>query len=166
MDKQELLKEFEAAFEKMRKELKLKHTLDDYDKVFFFRDMIRKEGYVSTQLSRMLSSRVADVYVSWSGYFHGLIMPNPQSLITMSESKLFDAKEREDISRLISRMMAVSRMRSILDVAGDRAMEGKFFEDALVFWNAEFRQKAELIMRKVQKYWEAEAAKKADAERK
>lgn len=162
MEKEDLLKEFEAAFEKMRKELKLKHTLDDYDKVFFFRDMIRKEGYVSTQLSRMLSSRVADVYLSWSSYFHGLIMPSPQSLITMSESKLFDAKEKEEISSLISRMMAVSRMRSILDVAGNRAMEGKFFEDALVFWNAGFRQKAEAIMRKVHKYWEGEAGKAAE----
>ncbi|MBU2638749.1 MAG: hypothetical protein KJ955_07285 [Nanoarchaeota archaeon] len=159
MAKEELLKEFEAAFEKLRKELKLKHTLYDYDKVFFFTDIILKEDFVGIGLSRMLRSRIADLYMSWSGYLHGLIMPNPQSLIVMSESKLFDAKEKEEISYLISRLMAVSRMHTLLDVSNDKKMEGGFFETALVFWNTEFRQKAEAIMRKIHKYWAEEAAR-------
>lgn len=67
INKQELLKELETEFSKLKKELKFSATFEELDNTFFLKDLILKEGYVSPEFSRQLCWRLVDTFNSWYG---------------------------------------------------------------------------------------------------
>lgn len=135
MNNKELIKEFEEKFGIMKKELKFKSSLEDLDKVFFLKDFILKEGYVSNSLSRMVCARIVDTYFGWTNCLHSLVIPNPSSMINITECKMFEDKEKEDITRLMTKIMAFVRKNTLIGLTHNKAEEAKFIDNALKLWN-------------------------------
>ena len=148
----ELLKEFEEKFNLLKNELKFKASLDDLDKIFFLRDLISKEGYVSDYLSRMICNRIADTFMSWNNYLHGLIMPNTGYMISMTESQMLDDKDREEVIQVMNAIMAFVSKNSLIGLTKDKAEESRFIDDDVKLWN-KFNPKFLEIMKKINKSW-------------
>ena len=152
-EREELLKEFEAEFDSLRKELKVMATLGELDEVFYLRDFALEVGFVSNHLSRGICRRIADLYMNWLSYIHGLVIPNPNSLPNVTESQMFDEQEKEGIMKFIGQLMELISRNSLIGLKKDKAEEGKFMDDALKFWNETFTPKLTVMMKKVNTGW-------------
>ncbi|QQG38986.1 MAG: hypothetical protein HYS32_00790 [Candidatus Woesearchaeota archaeon] len=154
MEKNELLKQFEEEFAKVKKDLGFKASLEELDGVFFLRDFILKEGFVPTTLSRSICGRMMETYFSWTNYLHSLLMPNPGYMISMSESQMFNDHEKEEVFKIISKVMVLINRNSIIGLTKNKADEGKFIDDCLFFWNKTFKLEIEKIVKKIKDSWE------------
>jgi len=89
VEKNALLQELSERFEIVRAETGCKASFDDLDRVFYLRDFVLQAGYVSPDLSRAVCSRVRDTIFSWTGQLHNWVMPNPSSMVAMSEGGIW-----------------------------------------------------------------------------
>lgn len=153
MTNKELIKEFETAFDSLKKELKFKASLKDLDEVFFLKDLIAKEGFVSTQLSRMVCRRLLDTLFNYYGYFQSLILPNPQSMWQVPESQSFSDKEKSEIIKFMDKIMILSTRNLIIGLNKNKSDEGKLVDDCLSFWNNELQPKLLEITKKTNAMW-------------
>jgi len=159
MKKEEVLKELEKKFKEMKEELSLKIELEELNRVFFIKDFILNEGFVSENLSRQICSRITHTYSLWVNYLNGILMPNQGYMPLQIESKLFSSKEeRERIWELIRKAMEITSRNSLIGLIKDKKEEGKFIEDAFHTWN-EMREELERMMEKVNKQWKEESEK-------
>jgi len=126
MEKAELLNELETKFKEIKEELGFKSTLEEINEIFFIQDHIIEKGYVSEQFSRQLCSRIVDLYVGWCGYLHNLVMPNPSSMIGISESQYFDDDKKQEITNTLTRIMALTSKNILIGVTKDKSEEAKF----------------------------------------
>ena len=148
--KMELLRELEEKF----KELDLRVNLEELDIIFFIKDFILTEGFVSENLSRQICSRISDTYGSWVNYLNGILVPNPSYMPIQAESKPFSSKEeREKIWELIKKAMELVSRNIMIGLTKDKEEEGKFIEEAVSFWNNKFKKELIRIMKKTNKQW-------------
>ncbi len=159
MEKEKLLKELEEKFEETKKELDFKATIDDIDRIFFIRDAVCRDGYVGDSFSRQMCSKIADTYLEWVNYLHTFINPNPGYLIQINESEAFLDKERNDIARLISKIMALISRNTIIGVSKDKRAEAEFIDEAVKFWDEVFKPDTLKILEKVNNKWAKDASK-------
>lgn len=153
MEKDKLLEKFNEKFVEMKEELKVNSTLEQLDKAFFIKDAIMRDGFLSQKLSRQISHRIVENFMSWNDYLHSLIMPNPQNLLNMGESKIFGADEKKQITELMKIAMERSSRNSVIGLKRLKNEEGKFIDDSLKMWEESFRIKISEIMAKVNDEW-------------
>lgn len=151
---QELLQKLEEKFKEIKKELGFKSSLEDLDKIFFIKDYILGVKYVSEALSRQICRRISETYYSWVEHLHGLIFPNPGNLLAMTESRAFSDEEKKEISRLISKTMALVSKNSLIGLTKDKKQEAKFIDNAVEFWDKEFKPKLVVMLKKISQKWE------------
>jgi len=152
-NKQELLNDLDEQFKTLKKELRLKYSLEDFDSIFFIRDLISSQGFVSENLSRVICRRIAENYGYWANDLCGLIIPNPNSLISMSESQAFDKKDREEITLIVNKAMVFVSANPLIGLTKDKKAEAKFMNDAVSMWHEFFRAKLVEISIKANRYW-------------
>ncbi len=153
MEQTELLTNLDKKFTRLKKDFGLKVNLDEMDKSFFVRDFVLKEGYVSESFSRQFCRIIAETLMNWNEYLHSLIMPNPQNLLNMGESKIFDKNEKEEIMELMKKIMELGSRNSLIMLGESKQEEAKFMDDAITFWKDEFRPKIIKIVKKINKEW-------------
>lgn len=155
--KKDILAEFEKEFESMKKDLGFSSSLDELDSVFFIRDFIQKEDFLSNRLSRQVCARIRDTYWSWVNYLHSLIAPNPGFMISINESECFNEKERLEIVKLISKMMIFVNNNTMIGLSKDKIAEAKFVDDAFSTWKNEVSPKLIEIFKKTIDKWTADS---------
>ena len=153
MENESLLKELEEKFNQLKKEFGFKSSLDDIDLIFFIRDYVLGQRFVSQALSRQICSRIVDTYAIWNNYLHTLIMPQPYSLFHNLESGLFDDAEKKEISTLIKKSMALITTNSIVGLTKDKKLESWFIDEAVNFWKKEFSPALIKIIKKINLGW-------------
>ncbi len=153
MENEELLKELENRFKKIKSEMGIKSSLEELDNAFFIKDFILKEGFISERLSRQINYKIVDTYMGWNEYFHSLIMPNPQNMLNISESKIFSKEEKKEIVEMMKKIMQISSKNNLILITKDKKGEGKFLDEGLEFWESEFKEKIARIMKKINKEW-------------
>ena len=153
MKQDELMQRLDKEFEAMRNDLKIKSSFEELDKVFFLRDYFLKEGYISVKLSRAVCRRIVDFYMGWVGYLHGVILPNPSSMINVTEHNMFDDKEKDDILNLMNTILAHSSRNTLIGLIMDRKDEAKFIDESLRLWKEDVQPKMVAMMVKVNKAW-------------
>jgi hypothetical protein len=153
MDKKELIKDIEKKFEQLKKELKFNATLEDLDKMFSIKDGILKDEFVSENFARQVCYRIVETYMGWNEYLHSIIMPNPQNILNMSESKIFSQEEKKEIVELMKKIMEINSQNSLMGLTKDKEAEAKFIDNALKFWEMEFKPKIVAIMQKINQEW-------------
>ena len=149
----ELAVEFEARFVELKKELKIKTSFENLDDTFFLVDLIQKEGYVTASLSRIICHRIVNTYMSWNNYLHGIVMPNPNYMISTTESAIFDEAEKQEIINLMTKVMTITSKNSLLTLENNKLEEGKFIDSAYKFWHKTFSPQLKGIFTKVNDYW-------------
>jgi len=161
MDK-DIIKEFQLKFEEMKKELGFKVSLDDLDNIFFIRDLILKEGYISHNLSRFVCGRIVETYSSWVNYLHGIILPNQGSIIGMTECNAFDEEEKKDIHLIMNKMMAFSCQNTLIGLEKDKKIEAEFIDNSVNQWEKQFKTKLIKLTKKINKSWADKAKGKEE----
>lgn len=155
-DKEKLMNELESGFVDMQKKLKFASSFDSIDKIFFIKDMVLKDGFVSERLSRRICHRIVETFMDWNGYLHSLVMPNPQNMLNLMESKLFNQDEKKEIMELMKKIMEISSRNSVIALSKDEKIEGKFIDDAVSIWDDSFEKRLYNIMVKVNFEWSKE----------
>jgi len=148
-----MLKELESEFQKMKKELGFKATLDELDSAFFIKDAILGERFVSNHLSRQICSRITSTYMNWNNYLHGLVFTNPGNMMLMTESRMFNDDEKKKISSLISQTMGIVSKNTLIGITKDKKKEADFIDESIYFWYKTFWSEIEWIMGKVNDGW-------------
>jgi hypothetical protein len=135
MEQDQLLERFHKAFAEMKQELGFKVTFEELNDAFFLDDHILHYKYVSPTLSRSISGRIRDSLNNWIGYLHGLLLPNPSSMINHAEHQLFDFDEKHRITETIHKFLELTSRGMLIGLKQDKAAEGKYFDDAIAVWN-------------------------------
>ena len=157
VEKNALLQELSERFEIVRAETGCKASFDDLDRVFYLRDFVLQAGYVSPDLSRAVCSRVRDTIFSWTGQLHNWVMPNPSSMVAMSEGGIWSDGDKDAMIALMRSQMALIGRNSMAGLSGDRAAEGRFIDDALELMRVQ-RPAVIEYARRTQEYWERESS--------
>jgi hypothetical protein len=153
----ELMQEFETKFNEMKKELGFKATLDQLDDVFFIRDFVQQAKFVSNKPSRAVCARMVDTFQSWAPILQNILMPNPGSLVTMTEGKPFGEEDKKEASKLLCQIMELTRRHNLIGLTKDKKEEGKFIDDAYKFWTDISKTQLIPIMKKLNEAWKKEA---------
>ena len=149
----ELMKEFEEEFEKTRKELGFKPTLAELDNIFFLKDFISKEGFVSNKLSRQICGRMVDLFGTWYNYLHTIVMPNPASMLNMTESQAFSDEEKQEIMALMAKCMSQVSKNTLNGLTKDKKEEAEFIDSSVELWKKELNPKLREMIKKVKSSW-------------
>ena len=152
-NREELLKELQKQFEKTKKDLGFKADLEEFDKHFFIKDLILEKGFVSENFSNQLRIRIIDVLIFWDNYLHSLVMPNPQNLFNLNESKAFNESDKKEIMKMMSRVAHIVARNGLVRLTRDKDEERKIIDDALKFWNEIYQPFFVRIMRKIEEHW-------------
>jgi len=153
MKNKELFNELKEKFDILKKGLGFNASLKDLDSIFFIRDAVLSVGFVSECLSRQICSRIVDTYMNWNNYLHGLIIPNPNYMLNINESKMFSEEERRKITNLMTETMALVSTNTLVGLTKDKAVEAKFIDDAVIFWKKTFCPELIKIMKNVNEGW-------------
>jgi len=128
------MKRLESMFNALRKERKFKTTLEKLDSIFFIRDYVIHENFANQTLSRTICRRIVELYMSWYGYLHGIVMPNPGSMASMGESNFFNEDEKKECMRVMNKIMVHASTNSLIGLTKDKKQEAKFIDDSVAFW--------------------------------
>lgn len=149
----ELIQELNSEYEKARKKYKIKASLEDIQKIVYIKDSVMKEGYVSSEIVSNIVRKMVDNLHSWAGYLHGILFPNPQNMLSMTESQFFSEDEKKQLYPLMSEVMSLSSKHSLYSLEGNPQSEAKLIDEAVSFWNKTFNPKLKELMTKVSKSW-------------
>lgn len=159
VNKQELLNELDEKFKAIKKKLKLKYGLEDFDKIFLIKDMSLQQGFVNERLSRAICGRIVNAYESWANYIHNILMPPPGSLIYMSENQAFTKQEKDDLMTLMTKILAFTTINPWIGQTSDEKAESKFMNDSIRLWHEFFSPKFAELSAKINRYWTEKSAK-------
>ncbi len=153
MDREGIVADLRKEFDKTKRELGFKSTFEEIDEIFFIRDYVLQEGFVSFDFSRQICHRMMDLLVGWNNYLHGLIMPNPSYLMNTAESRIFGESERKEIIALISQAMVLVSTNTLVGLTRDRKEEAQLIDDSVKFWNHVYKPKLVGMISKIQENW-------------
>jgi hypothetical protein len=156
MEQDKLSKYLEEKFEKLKKEQKIKTNLEELDEIFFIKDSISKDGFVSDRLARQICHRIVETYMGWNEFLHGLIMPDLHNILNIGESKIFDQEEKKKIFELMKRIMERNSTNSLIMLKKNKKEEARFIDESVKYWKENFLPEIVIIMEKINKEWRAE----------
>jgi len=155
MEKEKLLKELKEEFLKLQKDLGFKTSFDDLDNIFFVSDFILEKGFVSDRhFSRQLCWRISETYSSWVHSLYELVFPNPQNLITLTESKVFSPEEKENINKIIKKIMSLVRRNNLIGISQNKKMEAEFIDNSYILFQSELLPVLINITTKLKDNWD------------
>lgn len=153
-EKEELLKNLEESFEKLKKDLKFNANFEDLENSFLIRDFILEEGYVAESFFVQLSARIAAFYGEWLRYLNGLLVPTSEFLASQTEIKLFNSEEdKKAVWELIKIGMKFANMRVLLTMQEDKKMQAEFIDESLKSWNSSFKPGVSDLVRRAYSAW-------------
>ena len=153
MSNEETYEELGKAFSKIKDELKFNASFDELEEVFFLKDDALSTGFISDRYDRQICARIVNTYFSWYNHLHSILMPNPSSIVNMTENQAFSDDEKNDLNVLMNKMMTYVSKNNIIGVTKDRQAQGPFIDEGIRFWNEEIKGKLEFVMRRIQDNW-------------
>jgi len=154
MNNKEILNELEKKFEDLKKELGFKSELQDIDEIFYIKDAILKDGFVSENIDRQICSRIIETYMGWTNYLHSLIVPNPQNILNISESRIFNSEQKKEINNMMKKAMEIISKNNWIGLTKNKQEEARFIDEAVNNWKNNFGIKLIKILEKVKGEWE------------
>ncbi|PIN74816.1 hypothetical protein COV18_06385 [Candidatus Woesearchaeota archaeon CG10_big_fil_rev_8_21_14_0_10_37_12] len=153
MEPDQILKKLETDFNKVKKELKIKQSLDELDNLFSVREIVLDKGRVPLDLGRSLASIAVNFYMGWYNYLNGLIMPNPGFIASMNESSIFSEEDKDKIHILMSKLMALSSLNGRITTSKDKKLAAEVIDRAIALW-PEFSKEVDELLQRVNAMWE------------
>jgi hypothetical protein len=156
MEKEQLLADFETEFERIRDELNFKPTLQELEPIFGFKDYILQLNFISPNLSRVICARIRDTFNFIAQQIQGWLMPNSYSMVGISESQVFDDKEKKEMTRIIDKVMAYNSENIIIGLTQNKKKEADYINHSVVLWS-ELLPEVVKYNEKVHNYWKDQA---------
>ncbi|MEK6858756.1 MAG: hypothetical protein AABX53_02490 [Nanoarchaeota archaeon] len=153
MSNELLLKELHDSYASLQRSSGVRASLDELDVAFYVRDAILSAGYVSSLPSQQLCARIADVFMNWNSYLHGLVMPDPHFLVQMNESKFIDSEGKKAILALIARSMVFVSRNTLFHARADLREEARFIDESLAFWKNDYQPTLISILETLRARW-------------
>jgi len=153
MSKEDLMKELEKEYEKLKKELDLSFNLAELNEHFFIKDYILEKGFVSDNLSNQIRGRIVDIMINLDNYLHSLIMPNPQNLFNINESKALDSEDKKKIMKMMSRVAYFVAKNGSIRLNNNKEVEIDFFNNSFKFWIDVYEPFFLKLMQKIEDHW-------------
>jgi len=142
----------EEAYNKIKKENNSHTNFEELDNFFNITDVIKQEGFIPKYFERFINKRIMDHFNSWTSYLHGLVLPNPNSMINMTEHQMFNDEERNNIMNLLNKIMVISSENSLNNLSEKKT---DFIDNATDFWKKNYRPELEKILKKVNSEWQS-----------
>ena len=154
MDREEILLLLKARFEELQKDLKFKASFKQLDEIFFIKDHYLERKTMPERFDRDLSHRIASTFNSWIGTLHNWVIPNPSSLIAITESNQFSDEEKEEMKKVMKDFMKILSLNSVIGLGKDKKLQAKYFDEAHEIW---LKHKGFMLdkINKVHAYWES-----------
>lgn len=149
----DLLEQLETSFKEWKLKAGFKANFEELEEIFFIKDYILVSGFVSPKINRMICSRIRDTYMSWINQIHSLLVPNPYSLISTSESQLFDEKEKEELKIIMKEFLALVSLNYEVGITKDYKKEAEFVDKAVHLWKKHLPFFIKYSV-KIREYWE------------
>lgn len=154
MSNEEIYKELEFAFKKIKEELKFNASFEELEKVFSLKDDAVENSSISDKYDRQLCKRIVNIYFNSYNHLHSLIMPDSSSILNMTESQAFNEHEQNKINLAMNKIMAFISKNNIMSVTQDFSKEGEFIDEGLRLWNEEIQEMMKFTTIKIQENWE------------
>jgi len=133
-NKQEILDELKIKFEETKRNIGFKPSSEELDDLFHINDSILNMDFIAEDFSRQLRRIIFDYLNSGQEYLLGLIFPNPNSIISQSESKLFSSEQdKKTIWNLIKTSMKFISINSLANLKKDKSLERQFIDESYIF---------------------------------
>jgi hypothetical protein len=156
----EITVEFELRFKEFKKDLGFKSSLNKIDEIFLLRDSFSEEGHIGLDMYRAVSRKIVDVYTHWANQLHGLIIPNPSSMISVTQNSMFSESDRDEMIIVLNKMLALTSRNSVIILERNKKEEAKFIDDSVKYWNKELGPLMKKVSKKIQRSWEKKASEK------
>jgi len=104
---------------------------------------------------RFVRRRINDRLAWAANFFQGLLHPNPNSLVSMQESKFFTEMDRKKMMELLKELMQLERMALSIDIANDDEETAKWIKEAHKKWKSHKKDLID-IANKMKEGWKEE----------
>jgi hypothetical protein len=141
MEQDQILDRFKKEFEQFKQQYGLTLTYEQLEKELYMTDVIWDRKYVPRDISASIRGRIVDMLNSWYGYFHGLMLPNPQSIPMHMEAQFFDDATKTQVQSLMHKTMYYMKQSSVVGLSRNKEDEAKYIQDVFGFWEQELKPK-------------------------
>jgi len=148
-----MFEELQKAYEEKRKKYPKLPEMNKLNFEFEVSNSIEERGYMPKFPLRFVRRCMAYLMSGYVGYLHDFILPNVQSAIAMKEYEYFDEKEKEQIIKLIQRLMRINRHNSSLELLRNEKEDVKFIVEMFDEWK-KFKQDIKPFMLKNVDSWD------------
>lgn len=144
--------EIKSQYEKFQK----KYDLPNYEKLDEEFELLYIHNIIEIKpVLRFVRRRIADK-LNWAIIFlHGIVQPNPSSLVSMEENKFFTDKEKEEIIKILKELASIERKNFVLDLEHKEEDDAKFIKENVKRWE-EIKKKLLEYGIKIQEEWKKE----------
>jgi len=163
--KEETKKELETAFAKTKERFSLTKNFEEYDDIFFLYDMVSQDGFVAEKFERQLANRIINTFTSWYNHLHSIIIPNSGHMVSMTESSMFDDKEKEQLNLLMNTIVLHISRNTVLALTKDTKEQRAFLDDSVDFWHRIHPQLL-IMAKKVHQGWDMYASQEITPQKK
>ncbi len=152
MNADEILKEAEKRFNQLKKKYKIKTTFEELDKIYYLKDKLVERKTLPVDLLGFIRRVIMEFYTGFANHLHGILFP-AQNLILMTESEAFNEQEKDEISKLLKKIMTLASKNNLLLVTRNKLEEAKFIDECVSKWKKEFKPQLEKILNKIYEKW-------------
>lgn len=128
MEAKDIQKEYEGY-----KKLNLP-DFEELDKEFFITDTFLSARYKPKYFLISIKRAMSNHLWSWINYLHGIILPNPQSMIMSQETNFFSEEERAEITTLMLKIVKLIKKDLILDDITDEKILAEHINYSFIKW--------------------------------
>jgi hypothetical protein len=155
-EREELLEELKKEFSGIKKRLGLRCSFEEFDDAFFISDFVIDKGYLPKSLERSMRLRINDSFSNWVSYLHSLVVPNPSSMISISQNRVFKDEDKKKVAKTISRLMASQSKNIAIDLNGKEDGFAGFVDEAVSLWKS-VKKDISSYAKALCEYWEKES---------
>ncbi|MFH1592823.1 MAG: hypothetical protein ABIB47_05645 [Candidatus Woesearchaeota archaeon] len=144
--------DLKSDYEKLSKKYDLPdyEELDNYFEFLYFQKLIEIKFPL-----RFVRRRIFDKVNSYIGFLQNIISPNPQSLISLEESKFFTEEEKNEMIILLKDMMRLERKNLLMDLQSSEDEQAEFIKEAYAAWKG-YKDKIYALSEKLKDTWSSE----------
>ncbi len=126
--------EFIEKYAGMQKKYEELPDLKDLDCEYEIKLFIGDKSSVPNFILRTVRRAMVTYITSWINLFHGYIVPNQGSGISMEEMKHFGVDEKREIAGIIDKLMFVSRSSALIELERSDKKEAEWIIETHKQW--------------------------------
>ena len=139
-------------YEKLRK----KYSLPKYDELDENFELLYFQPVIEIKfLLRFIRRRIFDKINSYIVFLQNILHPNPNSIISLEESRFFSDNEKQEIANLMKSMMQLERKSSLIDLSGSEKEDAEFIKKAFNSW-VDYKKSLYGVSKKMLEGWYSE----------